>query len=700
MAAGDGAAGGRRLYYRQLLHVFLFLPQRRRYHRQNMSCCAVNTIIDYFGNSEMCLGIVTRLQNERMQVRGATNQITHVTVKQVLCQYGECTANNPLPQLVQIQNQISELQSAIDLEFLWSDLVENPQITALEDITAEYYGSDATSFQRSAMARALIADSLRFQRKSNDFTARSADEIEQLTLLRQQRAQRAALKERIRLWLIKVIAAPAEACSQKPLEIPEEMRPFIRQISEYLLNGFNCDAVNLLATAPSKLSPRELGVQILRKTASLPEGADEYLLSNGIHAGFAPDVLEAAAQIPVCTDNTREDLSHLECFSIDDQWTREIDDALSCEFHSDGSCTVGIHLATLVPFVRKGDLLDNVAAERPLSLYLPTTTVMMFPEALGCGAASLNAGELRPALSCIVDFDGNGDIADWRFSLSQIRVAHRLTYIEADAILERHETGSLGRALARLAHLSVLRQTDREEAGAVSLNRPEIKIRVENGEINLYPEQQNTASHRLVQEFMVLANHLAARFCLRNDVPIIYRCQEMPTDGVHSVVSYDPVDFDLQVRKMKRTRLSTYPDPHCGLGLDLYTQISSPLRRYADMVIQRQMAATLSGAPLPYTQQELFGVLDNVERVAARNRALERDSHKRWMLEYLRRNCRGKALSAIVVRVEGNLVLAELTDCYERGVVLTRDRPYIGDRMEVRINEVRPELGRLVLEPA
>ncbi len=665
-----------------------------------MATVPVNTIIDYFGNSELCLGIVVKQQTDRMQARGATNQVSHVTPKQVLCEYGVCKDNNPLPQLVKIQNQISALQQEIDIEFLWSDLIENPQITTLEGIVTEYYGENADNFKRSAMARALLADSLRFQRKGNDFTPRTAEEIAELARLRQQRAERAALKERIRLWLIKVIAASPDVCKTTPFEVPEEMNPFIHQVSEYLLNGFNCDAVNILSTAPSKLSARELGVSILKKTHRLPECADEYLLANGIHAGFAPDVLEAASKIMPYAAGGRTDLTALEVFSIDDEWTREIDDALSYEEHADGTSTVGIHLATLVPFVKKNDLLDTIAAERPLSLYLPTTTVMMFPEALGCGAASLNAGEIRPAMSCIVDFDTDGDIADWRIVQSQIRVTHRLTYIGADEILERGGDDSLTKALAGLEKLSRRRLSNREDAGAVSLNRPEIKIVVSReGDITISRENQDSPSHRLVQEFMILANHIAAKFSLRNDVPIIYRCQEMPLDDVHSVVNYDPIEFDQQVRKMKRTRLSTYPDPHFGLGLDLYTQISSPLRRYADMVIQRQIAATLAETPLPYTQQELFGVLDNVERVAARNRALERDSHKRWMLEYLKRNFLGKILGATVVRFEGNLVLAELNDFYERGIVITRDRPYIGDELRVRITDIKPELGRLVMEP-
>ena len=662
-----------------------------------------DTIIDYFGNAELCLGIVTKAQTDRVFVRTATESNVRVAFKQVLCEHGACPAGaNALSVLSDLQNRIGEARNGIDVEFLWNILLENPELTSLTAIAREYFGQfDAV--QLSAMARALSEDTLHFQRNGIAFTARTTEETEELLALRRQRAERAARKERMRLWLLKVIAASPDACKAQPFEVPEEMEPFVGQIADYLLNGFNSDAVNLLGAAPSKLRPRELALSVLKKTGRLPKDADEFLLANGIHAGFSRQVLDFTAQVaPFDPAKTpREECPAEELFSIDDQWTREIDDALSVTVRPDGSCEVGVHLANPSCFVGKNDLLDQVAVDRPLSLYLPTTTVTMFPEAVGCDLASLNQDALRPAMSLLATFGADGGLLDWRFALTQIRVTRRLTYVEADAILEDTADNSpLAAALRTLKRLAELLGKGRADAGAISLNRPEMKIVVRDGEVQLFEEDQGTAAHKLVAEFMVLANHLAARYALHNDVPIIYRCQDPASEDVHSVIDYDPVDFDLQVRKMRRTRLSTYPQPHFGLGLDLYTQISSPLRRYADMVIQRQMAAHMGGLPLPYTQQELMAILDNVESTASTNRALEREARKFWLLEYLLRNCVGKVTPATVVRVEGNLILAELDEYYERGVLFTRDRPAVGDRLDVRITAVNPAAGRLTLEPA
>ncbi len=660
----------------------------------------IHTIVDIFGNSDLSLGVVVKDQGERIQVQNVANQVVKVALKQVLCDYGRCPTNNPVPTLVELQNQISAQQTEIDLALLWEEMRSKPELTSVQDIAQDYFGT-AEKPQLSAIARALAADSVHFQRNGVYFIAHTPEEVAQLTELRRVRAERAALKERTSTWLAQVIAANAEQCAKKPLEIPEELEPFVKRCLDYLLRGYNSDAVNILAAATSRLSPRELALAMLRKVNRLPEDADEFLLANGIHAGFTDEALEFTQNIPPYLPSPeREDLTNLEICSIDDEWTREIDDALSLETLPDGSFQVGIHLANPSFFVHKDDLLDQLAAERPLSLYLPTTTVTMFPEHLGCDLASLNAGELRPAMSFLVQMNSEGEILDWRFCPSRIRVTHRLTYIEADRILlEAPENDRLAVALRGLQRLAEAQQRIRNDAGAISLNRPELKIHVDHDVITVEREDQETASHNLVREFMVLANYLAAKYALRNDLPIIYRCQEAPLNDVHSVIHYDPIDFDQQVRHMKRTRLSTYPAPHFGLGLDLYAQVSSPLRRYADLVLQRQLEAHLTGQKLPYQQTELFGILDNVEHTSAANRALEREAKAFWTLEYLRRNFLGKTVGATIVRQEGALTLAELDDFFVRGVVMTRDRPSIGDHLQVRIADVQPKQQRLTLEP-
>ena len=653
------------------------------------------TVVDYLGNNEMCLGVVVKGGTDRVQVRGATQQQDKVKVTNIVAEHGMVQGDDVLGKLAAVQSAIRDAMAEVDLELLWEDVLAHGCEPDLSALAAHYFG-EATAVQTSALARQLIEDGTLFQRKQLQFTPRTPEEIEELKRLRAQRAERAAAKERTRQWLDSVLEHSGDA----PAPVPEEQEGFLRLATDYLLCGFNSDAVNILSAAREKSNAREVALRLLRITRRMPEGVDEFLLANGIHAGFSDAVLEHADSLsPYVGNSHREDLSALELFSIDDEETREIDDALSCSRDEAQNYLVGIHLADPACFVSKDDVLDAAAVERPLSLYLPTTTVMMFPERVGCDLASLVAGELRPALSFQVKCSPEGTLLDWRFIPSAVRVRHRLDYRRADELLAAAEGDSVAGALQALLFLAGKLRAEREAAGAVQLNGPELKIRVRDDVVTVTPEDFDSPSHQLVSEFMILANHLAAKYALRHDLPVIYRMQEQPASPVSSVKEYNPYLFEQQVKKMKRTRLTTYPQAHFGLGLDLYTQISSPLRRYADLVIQRQLSAHFLGKELPYTREELFGVLDNVERTASQNRSLEREANKYWLLEYLRREKLGAEVGATIVRVEGSLVLAELDGFAERGVVMTRNRMTPGEHVQLRIRDAIPKAGRLVLEP-
>lgn len=653
------------------------------------------SVVDYLGNNEMCLGVVVKGGTDRVQVRGATQQQDKVKVANIVAEHGMAQGDDVLGKLAAVQSAIRDAMAEVDLELLWEDVLANGCDSDLPALAAHYFG-EATAVQTSALARQLIEDGTFFQRKQLQFTPRTPEEIEELKRLRALRAERAAAKERTRQWLDNVLEHSGDA----PAPVPEEQEGFLRLATDYLLCGFNSDAVNILSAAREKSNAREVALRLLRVTRRMPEGVDEFLLANGIHAGFSDAVLEHADSLsPYAGNSHREDLSALELFSIDDEETREIDDALSCSRDEAQNYLVGIHLADPACFVSKDDVLDAAAVERPLSLYLPTTTVMMFPERVGCDLASLVAGELRPALSFQVKFSPEGALLDWRFIPSAVRVRHRLDYRRADELLAAGEGDSVAGALQALLFLADKLRAEREAAGAVQLNGPELKIRVRDDVVTVTPEDFDSPSHQLVSEFMILANHLAAKYALRHDLPVIYRMQEQPASPVSSVKEYNPYLFEQQVKKMKRTRLTTYPQAHFGLGLDLYTQISSPLRRYADLVIQRQLSAHFLGKELPYTREELFGVLDNVERTASQNRSLEREANKYWLLEYLRREKLGAEVGATIVRVEGSLVLAELDGFAERGVVMTRNRMTPGEHVQLRIRDAIPKAGRLVLEP-
>jgi exoribonuclease-2 len=280
-----------------------------------------------------------------------------------------------------------------------------------------------------------------------------------------------------------------------------------------------------------------------------------------------------------------------------------------------------------------------------------------------------------------------------------IRVASRLTYEQADRLLESG-TCALADALRSALRVADRLRRERVGRGAVRLVRPEVKVRVADGAITVCTYDPDTPSRQVVSEMMVLANRLAAEYALAKDVPIIYRVQDPPQGDLPQMTRYTPAVFERTIRRLGRTRLSTHPQPHAGLGLDAYTQITSPIRRYADLVIQRQLTAHLAAAARPYTPAELIEVLSSVDQVEGQNRQLERDAVRYWLLEYVRRQPADTVYPARLLGQPGAGRQVELEAFPLRGDLTVTAAGNEDDPIAVRVARADPDQGRLVVEPA
>jgi exoribonuclease-2 len=222
----------------------------------------------------------------------------------------------------------------------------------------------------------------------------------------------------------------------------------------------------------------------------------------------------------------------------------------------------------------------------------------------------------------------------------------------------------------------------RRRSGAVLIRRRESKVRVRDDSIEINVIESDSPSRLMVAEYMILSNHLAAQFCATNSVPIIYRVQ--PSSGG---------DFAAQ-----HPRLSLFPGLHAGIGLEFYAQLSSPIRRYADLVLQRQLMSFLVKSDQPlYQTDELLTVLANAEAADSESKELERRSKRYWSLRYLGRLGFDQLLPAAVLREGGS---AELVDYAVRGTL--RGAPNLSNdsKIIVRIASLDPLRGWLAMQYA
>jgi exoribonuclease-2 len=369
--------------------------------------------------------------------------------------------------------------------------------------------------------------------------------------------------------------------------------------------------------------------------AESPESAHALLLASGYwdytvdpypqRAGLptAPPQIE----VPTLTEEGRRDLTHLVALAIDDEGNQEPDDALSLE-----EGRLWVHVADPAALIRPGSPADLEARARGATLFLPEGTVPMVPwEAirhLGLGLA-----DVSPALSFGLDLDARGELADLEVLPSWVRVT-RLTYAEADTRLEEEP-------LAGLYRLALESRRRREDRGAVSIELPEVKMRVKGGEVVIQPVLP-LKSRELVTEAMLMAGEAVARYAIDQGISLPYTTQDPPE------MDERPSDlagmFALR-RAMRPSGASGTPGPHAGLGLETYVQVTSPLRRYLDLVVHQQLRAFLQGEDLMETGKVLERIGAAASVVGAVRRT-ERLARRHWTLVYLmkRPGWRGKGI--------------------------------------------------------
>lgn len=322
------------------------------------------------------------------------------------------------------------------------------------------------------------------------------------------------------------------------------------------------------------------------------------------------------AALPDLPDETRLDLTYLDAFAIDDEGSKDPDDALS--WHDN---RLWVHVADVAALAPPDSDVDLEARARGCNLYLPEGTVPMLPPA-ATHMLGLGLQEISPALSFSLEVNADGGVVKTEMVPSWVRVT-RLTYGEVEARLEE----SPFKELMRLAESS---QARRRAQGAVFIELPELKVQVENGHVSLQPLAP-LKSRDLVAEAMLRAGEAAAQFALAQNIPLPFTTQAAP-EAPQAVEGLAGM-FALR-RTLKRSVQTGEPSPHAGLGLAAYARATSPLRRYLDLVVHQQLRAYLRGDALLDSQQILARV-GAAETVTYNRVQAERLSRRHWTLVYL-----------------------------------------------------------------
>jgi ribonuclease R len=423
---------------------------------------------------------------------------------------------------------------------------------------------------------------------------------------------------------------------------------------------------------------------------------------------FPKSVLDEANRIPQSVEQKliqgREDLRDQFIVTIDPDDARDFDDAINVEkIDNTGVWRLGVHIADVSAYVTPDSALDREARRRGNSVYLPDRVIPMLPERLSNGVCSLNPDVDRLTHSVFIEFDKNGRAKNAGFARSVIRSAKRLTYKEAYAILQARPNGELSRRLHTAWELASLLRRKRFEQGSLDLDFPEVKVHVDaDGKPTRLERVENDQSHQLIEEFMLAANEAVARELRHRSIATIYRVHEDPDpeklgeyrefilsfgykvgDLSHrkevqrflASISGKPEEQALKIgllKSLKRARYAAQPLGHYGLAKANYLHFTSPIRRYADLVVHRTLAERnlLRRSKIDIGQIEsLANHISDTERNAAE---AEIESVRLKKLQFFEQQLKERdpqVFRAAIMDVRNYGLAVELPDALVTGVV-------------------------------
>ena len=500
------------------------------------------------------------------------------------------------PGGAELLEQARAFADGLDTEFLWQ--CSRSGEFGFQDLARDYVGRQPTPVESAGVLIKLHSAPMYFYRRGRGRFQAAPEETLKLALASIEKKKRQ--QEAISAW------AGSLARGECPAEVAA-----LRDELLYAPDG------NKPETKALEQACRETGLtaaRLFERCGLLPDTHD-YHLKRFLHEFFPQGTGFPSHEVPATPADLP--LAAVRAFSLDDVGTTEIDDAFSVETRADGNVRVGIHIAAPGLGIAPGSPLDAIARARLSTAYMPGRKFTMLPDDV-IAAFSLDHGGVQAAVSLYFDVDAEGRVSAAHSRAERVPIVANLRHAQYDVLNEAFETGASAglpfedelRTLWRVAGVLEAKR-GRPSVSAASLD---YTFHVEGGRVRIVPRRRGAPLDKLVSEMMIFANSRWGELLAERDVAAIYR-----------------------VQSTGKVRFSVHAEPHEGLGLGCYAWMSSPLRRYVDLVNQWQLIAALAGRRAPFARNSdgLLTALRAFEITAARFDEHQRSMEDYWSLRWL-----------------------------------------------------------------
>jgi len=656
----------------------------------------IGTIVEYIDQQKIVSAVILsekkgklRLLNENSrEVNFSEKRLSHISQISLDTALSKTALVNHLKQVTINRKRLAE---AIDVRELWEILHGESEEIDIDAMTLFCFDPPLTPDHEAAVVRAFFNDRLYFKVNKFIFTPCTPEQVEAKKRQIKEGERREGLISKGAKWLTLM---QNEKISKTPVPVDSGV---IEILKSYYLQGSDSHFSTIARQMVKKsgLSAPEQLFNIFVKAGiwDIDENID--ILAMQISTTFSDTVLAAAKKLGqthsnLFKDPQRQDLTHIPLITIDGQSTQDYDDAISLE-NTETGYRLGIHIIDVAAYIKSGDPIDMAARYRASSIYLPDDKLPMIPPSLSEDLCSLKEGETRPGISTMVQMNRFFEVLDYSIVPSIIKVHKQMSYTEANLLNGKNDP------ITSLYKIATLLREKRLKAGGIQITLPEVNVWLENTkEIRYAKIDRENPSRMLVSEMMILANSLMAKFLATHKTPAVFRSQAPPRQRLFKGVETALMPNFMQRKQLSRAIIGITPELHAGLGVKAYATATSPIRRYHDLLTQRQIKSVL-GIGKAYSKIELEEILQTIAVPMANTGRIQGARKRYWLIKYLE-TMRGKNFETLVLdchRDHYNILIKEFM--LEARLPLSGLKLKIGDILHVTIQHADARRNQLSL---